>query len=510
MVYPLMWPAGELALGTRSALGDQPQVNWAWQHRGLKQGIPGDDARSPQLHYAQDHWISLSTLRQQLAQQLLQIPMMRATAALPLPLSGILKNLRGVVLGIPGEGSDCYCFNLREAVLEANLVQSPDQIFFVETAIAAWLGGQPPIAPLPPHTPLPSHTPWPSDAKHPSHTFVIHTNPATTELGVIALPLGIEEVDSAQRHLLSFAYGDMAMAQDILCQMFYGALSHPDLGVASLPVPGQPDVVIRDRLQQRLQSTLLGRSLLQMATTLHQAFRQPGALDFHIHGETRTVYPEDFNQAVLQPYLQRINSAINRVMAQANLIPSEIQQVICSGEIASQETISHWMQKKFPTASPICLPVGTTNRGTTNIATGLARLPLYPQLFRTQPHQYSNLFLTKEILTALPTRPLSLADILKTLEQRGINTVLCQNAILRLLEGHLPTGLTSAPEDVALITDGGKASVAAEPIAGFIKVDNQYQIHREAGDRLQSHLTALLTQTHQTLAEPLTLANLQE
>jgi hypothetical protein len=483
-VYPLLWPAGELAIAPE----DQPPVPWAWQHRGLKQGIPGDGYRSPQLRYAQDHWVSLSTLRQQLIQQFLRIPMMQATAALPLPLSSILQDLRGIVLAMAGEGSDCYCFNLREAVLAANLVQSPDQIFFVEAAIAAWLGGQP------------DPTALPRSSNRPSPTLVIHTNPASTELGLVALPPDLETMDTVQRHLLSFAYGDMAMAQDILGQMFYGTLSHPDLGVAALPLPGQAEVVIRDRWQQSLQSTPLGRDLWQMATALRSAFNEPCALDFHMNGETRTIRPEDFHQAVLEPYLRQVNAAVNRVMEQAGQTPSQIQQVICSGEIANQWAIAHWFQQKFPSAKLMGLTAQPTS-----LAAGLARLPLYPHLFNPQPHQYSNLFLTKEILATVPQTPLSLADILKALEQRGINTAACRRAILRLLEGNLPAGLVSAPEDRALITGGGEAGDAP----WFMKVESQYQVNQAVGDRLQGHLAALLTQTRQTLADPLTLAYLQ-
>ncbi|HAA33548.1 MAG TPA: hypothetical protein DCE56_44750, partial [Cyanobacteria bacterium UBA8553] len=58
-------------------------------------------------------------------------------------LQGALQQLEGVVLGYPADWGDTYHFNLREAVLEAKLVRHPEQIFFLEDAIAAILAGLP-------------------------------------------------------------------------------------------------------------------------------------------------------------------------------------------------------------------------------------------------------------------------------------------------------------------------------------------------------------------------------
>src|ERR671932_2420781 len=45
-------------------------------------------------------------------------------------LTRALQQLKGVILGSPAAWGDTYRFNLREAVLEAKLVSSPEQIFF--------------------------------------------------------------------------------------------------------------------------------------------------------------------------------------------------------------------------------------------------------------------------------------------------------------------------------------------------------------------------------------------
>lgn len=54
-------------------------------------------------------------------------------------LERALGELEGVVLGYPAFWGDTYFFNLREAVLEAKLVRYPEQIFFLEDAIASVL-----------------------------------------------------------------------------------------------------------------------------------------------------------------------------------------------------------------------------------------------------------------------------------------------------------------------------------------------------------------------------------
>ncbi|HEY9651356.1 MAG TPA: hypothetical protein V6C95_11885, partial [Coleofasciculaceae cyanobacterium] len=51
-------------------------------------------------------------------------------------LERALGQLSGVILSIPASWGDTYRFNLREAVLATKLVRYPEQIFFVEDAIA--------------------------------------------------------------------------------------------------------------------------------------------------------------------------------------------------------------------------------------------------------------------------------------------------------------------------------------------------------------------------------------
>jgi hypothetical protein len=452
-----------------------------WGLRGLKIAIPS--GRSPHLCYANQHAVALSTVRESLVQQLGVLRAAIATQA-----GWDCPSLRGVMLTRPSAQFDGYCFNLREAVLGANLVQSPDQVFFVEAAIAALLTHMRSLS-------------LRSPASAPGKTLVIHTSASVTELGLVDLSSDWESRSRIARHGPSFAYGDRAIAQDILGQMFYGALSPVDVSELAMPLPGQPDIVARDRLHQCLQSTPLGRSLWQTAEHLKRAFNQHAALEFQINGETRTVTQGDFHRLVLVHYLRRLHQEMHLALKHVHWAMSDVQSVICSGALASMAVIAHWLRQKFPQAHVVCLAGDSPDA---SLAAGLACLPLYPQLLDATGHQYSDLFLLRELLRILPPLPLPFARIRQLLEQGGINTGMCQRSLLRLLEGQLPGGLMVAPEDAALISSG--EAPLEKPLFG--KQETHYQVDGAMRDRLQAHLTAILTETHQTLVDPLSLCSL--
>ncbi len=464
--------------------------NWTvapWTLRGLQLAIP--DGRSPQLRYTHHHTVDLATVRSRLTSPFVALQN-RLAQSMPKE-----EGLEGVILTMPPQRFDAYCFNLREVVLQAGLVQSPDQIFFVEAAIApllAWLRS--PTLP-------PSGQP---QASAPGRTIVLHTHAAATDLGMLDLSPGWESQPGSTRYFPSFAYGEHAIAQDMLGQMFYSALDHPDLSVTELPLPGQPDSIIRDRLQQSLQSTDLGQNLLRLATQLQATFSQGGTLEFQLQGETRTLVPDDFHRAVLVHYLRRLHQELNAALGHMDWDAGAIQQVICSGRLAEMAAIAQWLRRKFPQAHVICL---AQDRPETSLAAGLACLPLYPALLDATRHRYGNLFLFRELLRLLPTTSVSWARVLQVLNQNGINTDLCQRSLLGLLEGQLPGGFVATPADAALLTTDSEFLISS-PL--FRKLDTQYQMDTEVRDRCQAHLTAILTQTQQTLVDPLSLLSLQD
>ncbi len=519
-LYPLEWPldgqGGKLALldGKDEALisidAERLPVDpstWPATKRGLKVVVPRHRPldQSLYLRYADQVRVDLGTLRHRLAQQL-QSQMAVAIAAphLPETLATLLSNLRGVILsaphGGPHGGADGYCFNLREVVLAAGLVADPAQVFFVEEAIA------PLLASWRSHNPA-SHASRPlAVGKGPTgQTLVMHTHAAATALLLADLTPGAEPLDYTDLSLPSFAYGETAIAQDILAQMLYAALDHADVKGANLdlPLPGQPDTVVRDRFQQRLQSTPYGQSLWHTAVQLQDAFSQQAAVEFQINDTVRQVPQMDFHRAVLWPYLRQFNRVMNAALERQGVAAATVQTVICSGTLANTGAIAHWLQRKFPQAQVLPYQQST--------ATGLACLPLYPQMLNATRHQYSDLFLLKEILASLPATPQPLGRILQILDQRGINTGVCQQAIVRLLEGHWPAGLRPTPEDAALMGGGeiAWATVGADPPL-FQVVGQCYGLNRDVSDRLQTELADLFSQSRQTLTDPLPWTDLMD
>ena len=174
-------------------------------------------------------------------------------------LATALQQLQGVILGCPAAWGDTYRFNLREAVLAAKLVQSSEQIFFLEDAIASVLAGLPSLgrgedgemgnrgvgedaiasilAGLP-HSGTgggkensSSQTP---DEEQPftlsrsswyGGTLVINAGATTTEVALVDLPDDLQHLTYNDFALYSLPYAGHAIDQDIFCQLLYPKLS---------------------------------------------------------------------------------------------------------------------------------------------------------------------------------------------------------------------------------------------------------------------------------------------
>ncbi|NJK28237.1 MAG: hypothetical protein HC925_06760 [Coleofasciculaceae cyanobacterium SM2_3_26] len=68
------------------------------------------------------------------------------------------------------------------------------------------------------------------------------------------------------------------------------------------------------------------------------------------------------------------------------------------------------------------------------VAYGLAGLPRFPQLCNLVQHQYSDLFLLRELLEVFPShQPLHIEQVLQLLERRGVNTQTCYPRIAAIL-----------------------------------------------------------------------------
>jgi hypothetical protein len=275
-----------------------------------------------------------------------------------------------------------------------------------------------------------------------------------------------------------------------------------------LPLPGEPDLPTRYLFQQRLRSNDLGQSLVRIAKQLKLALQHEETATFNLNDRQWSVTRQDFYSRVMAPYIQIINREINALLAETGITVQSVRQVLCTGGTASNPAIAHWLKQKFPNAK-FLQDASHSKAASRRIATGLAKIPLYPQLLDATRHQYDDYFLLRELLRTLPDDPLPLGRILQLLKTQGINIQTTQTAILNLLEGQLPTGLVPAKADFALLTPDSKRNAAYQALMAapaFFQERNQvYRLNPDLGDDLWQYLSTILDETRQTLEEPLAL-----
>ncbi|MBD2038114.1 hypothetical protein H6F76_24485 [Leptolyngbya sp. FACHB-321] len=419
-----------------------------------------------------------------------------------------LANLSSVVVGCLTGWSDTYCFNVREAVLTAGLVERAEQIYFIEDAIAALLATLPqPITPERQFNDFPLSNK--AEVSLQGGTLVVSAGATTTELLLVDVPADVTLLNREALYLRSLAYAGDALDQDIICQILYPSASHWDelaLQSLDLPLPGEPDQEARDRLQQRLRSSELGTHLLNAARQLKLALQQQDSATFTLNNQQWTVSQQELHNQVVTPYLQQLNRELNVLLNQSGIVVQAVRQVICTGGTTALPAITHWLKQKLPNTRLI-QALEPDGRDGHLIARGLATLPHYPQVLDDVRHQYSDYFLLHELMRILPDEPLFVGRILQLLENQGINTSFCQRPILSLLEGQLPIGLVPSNDNSSLLTASSRQNpdyqfLLSTPL--FLRGGNQlYGFNPEGRDRLQRYLAALLTDTHQKLTEPL-------
>ncbi|PSB27899.1 hypothetical protein [Stenomitos frigidus] len=469
----------------------------------------------PTLQWSDQQALSLQWLQEVLVTllQTLQGKTLGLTSTAPTMAQEVFQaaiaRLTGIIIGCPTGWSDTYCFNLREAVLATGLVTRAEQIYCLEEAIAALLATLPQRSPLENQDSIVSAAPYnhPDDALQ-GGTLVLSAGATTTELALVDLPPERALLTRKHLYLRSLDYAGDALDQDIICQVLYPSAYNwdsLDLQSLDLPLPGEPDRDARDRLQQRLRSSVLGRQLLNAARQLKLALQQQETATFRLNDQQWTVSQQDLHSRVTTPYLQQLNRELNVLLNQSGIAVQAVQQVICAGRTMALPAIAHWLKQKLPNTRLLQEHEPSTV-SSSQVALGLARLPLYPQMLDVVRHQYSDYFLLHELVRILSAEALSVGRILQLLENQGINTNFCQRPILRLLEGHLPEGLLPS-ETAAMFTPESQQNsdyqaLTTQPL--FFREGNQlYGFNPETRDRLQRYLTAILANTHQTLAEPL-------
>lgn len=408
----------------------------------------------------------------------------------PESLHGALLELAGAIASVPAEWPEAYRFNVREAILGANLVENQEQICFVEEAIASALAQI-----------VQANFSWQGD------TLIIHAGATTTELALVEIPENITSLSYSDFACRSFPYAGNFIDQDIICQILLREeaariaeqLTEDDNFPLELPLPGEPDLATRYRLQQILESSPTGQLLLEAAKHLKLNLQQQESSTLEIEQYRWVLQRQTLENLVYSPFIQCLNRELNVLLVRHGVAVESIRQVICTGGTGRINAMREWVRQKLPNATLI----QDTNQNA-SVALGLVTLPLYPQVLDAPRHQYGDYFLLLELLRTLGDQSLSVGKITQLLERRGINTSACQQRILSYLEGYLPPGIVPSYADALLLTPQSRqnADFASAPL--FQKQDNQtYCLNAQTSDRLQRHFNTVLEPTRQKFEEPL-------
>jgi hypothetical protein len=537
---------GESATTGRSRLATQMK---AW----LAVGVPHQDAQGyphPQLRWSNRDILPLPQVMaatQALLNPLSQLKQTRYRdgEVAPVGAAGLdtahlqraLQQLQGVIVGHGIAVSETYRLNLREVILATQLVPSASQVLFVEAAIAAVLSGLPdPSQPLEPQG---NQTQTLYQCQWQGGTVMINAGASGTDLGIVNLPNPLSALGREDFTLRNFAYGGDALDLDIISQLLVPAdrrqtrspgskppqgsgwewqAASPDvqnsrwetleLDALDLPRLAEPDVAARIRLRQQLESSPLGQSLLEAARHGKLILQNQAQFHLELGDQSWRVLRRDLESRILVPYIQRINQHLNALLSETGLSSQGIHQVICTGGNASFDTIARWLRQKFPNAT-IIQDTYPSNRppSCSRVAYGLVNLCRYPQVLDGPRHQYSDYFLLQELLRVMPDQPMPVQGIMHLLDQQGVNTEVCHQRVLALLEGHLPPGLVP---DMAGRSHLSAASLASEPYQAlttdvlFTRQSGQiYAPNIDACQRMSAHLQMLMAGKQQSLAEPL-------
>jgi hypothetical protein len=457
----------------------------------------------------------------------------------------IIDNIAGVICSTPSNWSEQYRFNIREALLISKLVPHPQQVFFIEEAIASLLseldGANGQFVKLNNHTgQIRAKS---SDTNLVGNTLVINIGAGATEMTLVDLPENLLGLSHSDFMLHSFAYGGKGIEQDIVSQLLLPPkwrksrhdseaesigsnpwhwqpsisgldrtrLSSLRWEELTLPRAGEPDIAERIRFQQRLESTRLGQALLDAAAAMKLILQHQESFSLELADQRWIIGRRDLESQIFVPFVRRLNRELNRLLVARGIPTEAINQAILTGGVASLGAVSRWLRQKLPNARIIQdLYLGENGAPTcSRVAYGLSMLPLHPQVLEIPRQQYTDYFLFTELLRLLPERALSFGEVIQLFEERGINTRSCQQRLLAFLEGELPAGLVPSSIDSVWLTTSSvenldyKASTV-EPL--FEKQGSlTYRPNSQQIQTLRRYLDAIETSTQQSLEEPYTV-----
>ncbi|MEH2070907.1 MAG: hypothetical protein V7K47_22565 [Nostoc sp.] len=463
--------------------------------------------------------------------------------------SQIINNIAGVICTCPSSWSEQYRFNVREAVLTSKLIQHPQQVFFIEEAIASLLpeldaaNGEPIKLKL--SQGEDSHPAKTSEHSLVGNTLVINIGTTATEMLLVDVPETLVQLTYNDFMLHSFAYAGKGIEQDIICQLLLPpksrqsrletqsesktATTNPwqwqpsipgleqmhwqSLGLEELELPrvGEPDITARIRLQQRLESSLLGQAVLDAALALKLILQHQDSFTLELADQRWILRRRDLESQVFIPFVRRLNRELNKLLVARGIPTEAINQAILTGGVACVGTVNRWLRQKLPSAK-IIQDLYLGENGAPNcsrVAYGLAMLPLHPQVLDIPRQQYTDYFLFTELLRLLPDRPLSFGEVIQLFEARGINTRTCQQRLLAFLEGELPSGLIPSVTDSTWLTYSSQENPDYQAIATAPLFEKQgsltYRPNSQQLLSLRRYLNAIEASNQQSLEEPYTV-----
>ncbi|MEH2260460.1 hypothetical protein [Nostoc sp.] len=466
----------------------------------------------------------------------------------------IINNIAGVICTCPSSWSEQYRFNVREALLTSKLIQHPQQVFFIEEAIASLLseldaanGEQVKLSDAQGSHPLKT-----SEYPIVGNTLVINIGTTATEMLLVNLPETLQQLTYSDFMLHSFAYAGKGIEQDIICQLLLppksrqsrletpsdacGGLrlrktttSNPwqwqpsipgldqmrwqTLGLEELELPrvGEPDITARIRLQQRLESSLLGQAVLDAALALKLILQHQDSFTLELADQQWVLQRRDLESQVFIPFVRRLNRELNKLLVARGIPTEAINQAILTGGVACIGTVNRWLRQKLP-STKIIQDLYLGENGAPNcsrVAYGLAMLPLHPQILDIPRQQYTDYFLFTELLRLLPDRPLSFGEVIQLFEGRGINTQTCQQRLLAFLSGELPSGLIPSVTESTWLTQSSQENPDYQAIATAPLFEKQgsltYRPNSQQLLSLRRYLDAIKASNQQSLEEPYTV-----
>lgn len=512
----------------------------------------------PVLQFNEVATVPLVWVVRSLSKLLLTLKLDRNSTTLGLTAAGVglhqqifhsaINNLAGVICTCPSDWSEQYRFNIREALLLSKIIQHPQQVFFVEEAIASLLseldGANGEIIQF--GNSQESHCAKTSEHPLVGNTLVMNIGAAATEMALVDLPESLEELTHSDFMLHNFAYAGKGIEQDIICQLLLPTkwrkprnssqegnnttitssplqwqpmiagteqMSFASLGLEELklPRPGEPDTSDRIKLQQRLESSVLGKAILDAAIALKLILQHQESFTLELADQCWVLQRRDLESQVFVPFVRRLNRELNKLLVAKGIPTEAINQAILTGGTSSLAAVSRWLRQKLPNAK-IIQDLYLNENGTpscSRVAYGLAMLPLHPQVLEVPRQQYTDYFLFTELLRLIPDRALSFNEIIQLFEGRGINTRSCQQRLLAFLEGELPPGLLPSNVDFSWLSLTSRENFDYKAIANAPLFEKQGSLtYRPNPSQLQSlrrHLDAIKASTQQSLEEPYTV-----